>query len=155
MAQKAREFNLGVSIVSTNLYDEEEKAAKKLFLAKKDNTVVLAAGEPRIVVLKKGGKGGRNIYMGLEVLKDEMANEKNLTNSVFISFASDGIDNSDMAGAIVDEKTKEKAEKSGLEAGKYLADFDSYTFFQNTGDLINTGPTGANVSDLIILLNKK
>ena len=36
----------------------------------------------------------------------------------------------------------------------YLNRFDSYTFFRKTGDMIMTGPTGANVSDLMILLTK-
>jgi len=31
----------------------------------------------------------------------------------------------------------------------------SYNIFEKSGDLINTGPTGANVSDLMILLTKK
>jgi glycerate 2-kinase len=65
------------------------------------------------------------------------------------------MDNSDVAGAIVDKNTIEKAEKLGLDANDYANRFDSYNFFQKTGDLIITGPTGANVSDLMILLNKK
>lgn len=74
--------------------------------------------------------------------------------SVFISLASDGMDNTDSAGAIVDKNTIEKAKKLNLNADDYLARFDSYNFFQKTGDLIITGPTGANVSDLMILLTK-
>ena len=89
--------------------------------------------------------------MGLQAIKMKMVDE----NSVFISFASDGMDNSDVAGAIVDKKTLEKGEKFGLDAGEYLERFDSYTFFQKTGNMIMTGPTGANVSDLMILLTKK
>jgi glycerate-2-kinase len=74
---------------------------------------------------------------------------------VFISLASDGIDNTDVAGAVVDIHTLEKIEKLGLNSEDYLNRFDSYNFFKQTGDSIITGPTGANVSDLMILLNKK
>ncbi|MFH1201253.1 MAG: DUF4147 domain-containing protein [bacterium] len=173
MAEKAKEFNLKVNIVSTDLYDETEIAIKKIFLTKNRDRerflsglagtgtqesedpkksftgfVFLAAGEPRIAVPKNGGKGGRNLHMGLSVIKNKIIDN----NSVFISFASDGMDNSDVAGAIVDKNTIEKAEKLGLNTDDYLERFDSYNFFQKTGDLISTGPTGANVSDLMILL---
>ncbi len=155
MAKKAQEFNFNTNIVATNLYDEDEKAIKKIFSAKEENTVVLAAGEPKIVITKKGGKGGRNLHMGLEVIKNEILNNKGMEDSVFISFASDGMDNSDVAGAVVDKETIEKAEKISLNIDDYLERFDSYTFFQKTNDIIITGPTGANVSDLMILLTKK
>lgn len=155
MKKKAREFNLETKIVSAELYDEAKEALKKIFSAKEENTVVLAAGEPKIIITKKGGKGGRNLHMGLEVVKDKIINKKDMEDSVFISFASDGMDNSDIAGAIVDKNTIEKAEKIGLNIDDYLERFDSYTFFQKTNDIIITGPTGANVSDLMILLTKK
>jgi len=151
MAKKARELNFEVNIVSTDLYSEVGEAIKKIFSEKKENTIVLAAGEPRIVVLKKGGKGGRNLHMGLEVIKNKIIDQ----NSVFISFASDGVDNSDVAGAVVDKSTIEKADKLLLNVDDYLSRFDSYSFFEKTGDMIKTGPTGANVSDLMILLTKK
>jgi len=154
MAKKADEFKLGVSIVSTNLYDEVDEALKKIFAKQTDNSVCLAAGESRIVIPKDGGKGGRNLHMGLSVIKNKLIAKENLEDSVFISFASDGMDNSDVAGAVVDKNTIEKAEKLGLDANDYLGRFDSYNFFQKTGDLIITGPTGANVSDLMILLKR-
>ena len=76
-------------------------------------------------------------------------------NSVFISLASDGVDNSDVAGVVIDKNTKDKAQKLGLDIDDYLEHFDSYSFFEQTKDMINTGPTGSNVSDLMILLTKK
>jgi len=150
MAKKAEEFNLKVNIISTDLYDEVDSAIKKIFSAKKNNSVALAAGEPSIKVKDKSGKGGRNLHMGLSVVKKSLIDD----NSVFISFASDGMDNSDVAGVIVDKNTVEKAVKLGLDVNNYLERFDSYDFFQKTGDMIKTGPTGANVSDLMILLSK-
>ncbi|MEK7088531.1 MAG: DUF4147 domain-containing protein [Patescibacteria group bacterium] len=150
MTKKAQEFKLGISVVSTDLYDETNKALEKIFSVEKDNSVVLAAGEPSIIVKKEAGTGGRNLHMGLETIKMKLIDN----NSVFISFASDGMDNSDAAGAVVDKNTIKKSEKLGLDAGDYLNRFDSYTFFRKTGDMIMTGPTGANVSDLMILLTK-
>ncbi|KKQ02735.1 MAG: hypothetical protein US12_C0026G0010, partial [Parcubacteria group bacterium GW2011_GWA2_36_24] len=94
---------------------------------------------------------GRNLHLGLSAIKRKIIDK----NSVFISFASDGMDNTAGAGAIVDKKTIEKIAKLGLNVDDYLERFDSYPVFQKSGDLIITGPTGANVSDLMILLTKK
>lgn len=151
MEKKAQEFNLKVNIISTDLYDEVGESVKKIFSAKKENSAVLAAGEPKVIVPKGAKKGGRNLHMGLSVLKNNLMDD----DSVFISFASDGMDNSDAAGAVVDKSTKEKGESLGLSVDDYFARFDSYDFFQKTGDTIITGTTGANVSDLMILLTKK
>ncbi|OGI70992.1 hypothetical protein A3B84_02335 [Candidatus Nomurabacteria bacterium RIFCSPHIGHO2_02_FULL_35_13] len=159
MTQKAQELNLKVNIVSTDLYDEVNKALEKIFRGRTSENslrfdleeVVLAAGEPSIIIKKDAGKGGRNLHMGLSAIKKELIDE----NSVFISFASDGMDDSDVSGAIVDKNTIEKSEKLNLNIDDYLNRFDSYTFFQKTGDIIMTGPTGSNVSDLMILLTKK
>ncbi len=151
MAQKVKELGLNSKIISTELYDETNEALLKIFSAKEDNSVVLAAGEPRIEVIDKGGKGGRNLHMSLLAVRDKLIDD----DCVFISLASDGIDNSDVAGAVVDKHTLEKVEKLGLNTEDYLNRFDSYNFFKQTGDSIVTGPTGANVSDIMILLNKK
>jgi glycerate-2-kinase len=155
MAKKAKELDLEVNIISTDLYDEVSVVINKIFSVQKNNAVVLAAGEPRILVKKGEGKGGRNLHVGLEVLKNKIINKDDKEDSVFISFASDGMDNGDVAGAIVDSNTIQKAREFGLDVDFYLNNFDSYSFFQKTGDAIMTGPTGANVSDLMILLTKK
>ncbi|OIO29551.1 hypothetical protein COX93_00890 [Candidatus Nomurabacteria bacterium CG_4_10_14_0_2_um_filter_30_12] len=151
MEKKAKEFDLKVNIASTDLYDVIDKALERIFILKKDNSVVLAAGEPSIQVKDKSGKGGRSLHMGLSVIKKKLIDD----DSLFISFASDGMDNSDRAGAIVDKSTIEKIEKLDLNVNDYLERFDSYNIFEKSGDLINTGPTGVNVSDLMILLTKK
>lgn len=155
MAEKAKELKLDVIIASTDLYDEVDKALQKIFSLEssieKDNFVILAAGEPKIMVKDFGGKGGRNLHMGLTVVKDKMIND----DSVFISFASDGMDNSDAAGAVIDKLTTQKIEKLGLNVEDSLNRFDSYPVFEKSEDMIITGPTGANVSDLMLLLIKK
>ena len=178
MQRKAQEFGLEANIISTELYDEVGEAVEKIFSAGEETSqarkgisqvlgknpqtmgnsfsglAVLAAGEPKLVVPKNSGKGGRNLHMGLMAIQNNFITKEN-SDSVFISFASDGMDNSDAAGAVVDKSTIEKSEKLGLNAKDNLERFDSYEFFQKTGDIIMTGPTGANVSDLMILLRKK
>lgn len=151
MAKKSRELGFKTNVVSTKLYDEVEGALHKIFNEESDNTVVLAAGEPKLEVTKKGGSGGRNLYMSLEEIKLKMVDN----NSVFIALASDGMDNSDAAGAIVDKNTLKDVEKTNINIDESLANFDAYPVFQKSGDMILTGATGANVSDLFILLTKK
>jgi len=151
MDKKAKEFGFETNIISTELYEEVDEALKKIFDAQKENTVVLAAGEPKLEVTKKGGSGGRSLFMGLKALKMKLVDE----NSVFLPLASDGMDNSDSAGAVIDKNTLEKVEKIGLNLDDYIDRFDAYPVFQKSGDMIITGATGSNVSDLMILLTKK
>ncbi len=150
MNKKSKELGFKTNIVSAELYEEVDEALKKIFEAREDNTVVLAAGEPKLEVTKKGGSGGRSLFMGLKSLKNSLIS----TGSVFLPIASDGMDNSDSAGAVVDTKTLEKIEKSGINLQEHIENFDAYPVFEKSGDMIMTGPTGANVSDLMILLTR-
>jgi glycerate-2-kinase len=40
----------------------------------------------------------------------------------------------------------------GLDLDTYLQQFDAYHFFEQTGGLLETGPTGTNVCDLRVAL---
>ncbi|MEI6581108.1 MAG: DUF4147 domain-containing protein [bacterium] len=153
MAKKSEELGLKTKIVSTELYDETGESIKKIFDAENsfDGEVILAAGEPNLEVKKKGGSGGRNLFMSLQAIKMNIVSE----NSVFLPIASDGMDNSDAAGAIVDKNTIENIKKLNIDVDDYLDRYDAYPVFQKSGDMVITGPTGANVSDLMILLTKK
>jgi glycerate-2-kinase len=133
------------------MYDEVGDSLNKIFRAKDKSAVVLAAGEPKLLVNKSGGTGGRNLFMGLRALQMGLIDG----DRVFIPLASDGMDNSDAAGAVIDKSTLEKIEKLGLNLDDYIDRYDAYTVFQKSGDIVMTGPTGANVSDLMILLSKK
>jgi len=42
-----------------------------------------------------------------------------------------------------------------LDPWSFLEENDSYSFFNNLGDLLITGPTGTNVMDLRIMLVRK
>jgi hydroxypyruvate reductase len=56
------------------------------------------------------------------------------------------------AGAIADEHTSEEGRRLGLDPRHFLLRNDSYRFFQKTGGLILTGPTGTNVNDVWVSL---
>lgn len=145
MGKKSEELGYPYTVVSNELYDEVDTALEKILENEKDGTVVIAAGEPKLVVTKKGGSGGRNMYMGLRAI------DKIGEHSVFIPLASDGMDNSTGAGAIIDIHTREKVLSQGIDIKNYMENFDAYKAFEEIGDMINTGPTNANVSDIMIL----
>lgn len=146
MSAKAHELGYQSVVVGAAMYDETAELVEKMYAKLDAKTAVIAAGEPRLIVTKKGGKGGRNQYTALRALKRLAENE------IMVPFASDGRDNCDAAGGIADSETKQKADALGLSIDESLESFDTNTYFEKTGDLILTGPTDSNVSDLYILL---
>ncbi len=146
MEHAARALGYAVKNAGADLYDETEFFVKRMCGVAASKTAVIAGGEPRLKVTRSGGKGGRCQYAALRALS--LIGEKD----VFLAFASDGRDNSDAAGAIVDSKSSEKARACGADVQKAFDSFDTYTFFEKMDDLLMTGPTDANVSDLFVLL---
>jgi glycerate-2-kinase len=69
--------------------------------------------------------------------------------------ASVGTDGSDyvpnVAGAVVDNSSLDKLLGMGLDLPRYLEKYDSGTVLEKLGDaLIETGPTGTNVCDIMV-----
>ena len=96
------------------------------------------------------GKGGRNQELALRMAKHLDKLEQDIT---FLSAGTDGIDGpTDAAGAAVNQNSLKEAEKLGLDADDYLRRNDSYSFFDELGGHIKTGPTGNNVMDLQFLI---
>jgi glycerate 2-kinase len=110
-----------------------------------EKTVLLYGGETT-VVLRGAGKGGRNQELVLSALSDIGPGE------VIASVASDGWDNTDMAGSIADITVLHRAEEMGHDPNAYLRNNDSYNFFKKVGGAIETGKTRSNVSDLVVAL---
>ncbi|MBU6388475.1 DUF4147 domain-containing protein [Patescibacteria group bacterium] len=111
-------------------------------------TALLYAGESTVTLGSEHGTGGRNQELALAVLGVLRDGE------LMLPFASDGHDNTDVAGAIADATTRAHALAHNLSAEEFLAGHRSYDFFKTTGDALCTGYTGSNVSDLIIALKK-
>lgn len=106
----------------------------------------LYAGESTITLGAHPAKGGRNQEAALSVLADIRPDE------LVLCFASDGRDNTEHAGAIADAETQEHARHAQLSSDDSLARHGTFDFFAATGDFLETGYTGSNVSDLIIAL---
>ncbi len=150
-------WGYGTTVISTELSGEASivagELAKKAIDSKKalapgDKACLIAGGETTVTV-RGNGKGGRNtelaLVFGMEI--------KGLPGITFLSAGTDGTDGpTDAAGAFVDGQTVAKAAGAGIDAGEYLKNNDSYTFFSRTGDLFITGPTRTNVMDIQIIL---
>ena len=66
---------------------------------------------------------------------------------------TDGIDGTeDNAGAMFFPDSYRRADALRLDARAYLANNDAYSFFNELGDLIDTGPTRTNVNDYRCIL---
>jgi glycerate-2-kinase len=148
MKDAAEQLGHKAVIVSEELFDPPHTTMQKMLDAAEPGTIVLGGSEIKITVTKSGGRGGRNTYLATYALL-------HLTHQdTFAAVASDGLDNSDCAGAIVDAQTKQAAHNK-IQITDYLENFDGYSLFEKTGhELIFTGPTEANVSDYLILYRK-
>jgi len=109
---------------------------------------VISGGETTVTI-RGQGLGGRNQEFALAAAIDIAG----LGDTLILSAGTDGTDGpTDAAGAIADGATLARAQALGLDASAYLTNNDSYHFFEATGDLIKTGPTGTNVADIQLIL---
>jgi hydroxypyruvate reductase len=109
---------------------------------------VLSGGETTVTI-KGRGLGGRNQEFVLAAAMS-LSGWKTV---VVLSAGTDGTDGpTDAAGAVADGLTVQRAQTLGLNPTAFLSNNNSYRFFENLGDLVNTGPTNTNVMDLRIML---
>ncbi len=123
--------------------------ARALAAGRQRPVAVIASGETTVKVVGSG-TGGRNQEIPLSVAL-ALAGE---TGDVALgSVGTDGVDGpTDAAGAYVDTTTMARSQQLALDPAAYLADNNSYAFFQKLGDLIVTGPSTTNVGDLQVVL---
>ncbi len=109
--------------------------------------VQIWGGEPVVRLPPEPGRGGRNQQLALAAAQ-EIAGR---TGVYYLSAGTDGSDGpTDDAGALVDGDSIRRGSEQGLDAGDCLALADAGSFLAASGDLVNTGPTGTNVMDLML-----
>ena len=148
-AKKARDLGYRTIVLSTTIDGETRDIARmhaalaRELIAHGGRSVCFLSGGETTVTLRGKGLGGRNQEF---VLAAAIALTETPQVTIF-SAGTDGIDGpTDAAGAIADATTPRE------DAANYLANNDSYHFFENAGGLVKTGPTGTNVMDVRILL---
>jgi hydroxypyruvate reductase len=106
----------------------------------------LAVGEPTVQVRGEGA-GGRAQHLALLVARGLAGGEL-----AFAACGSDGTDGpTPVAGAAVDGTTWPNAAARGLDPEAALARADSHALLSVMGQTIFTGPTGTNLTDLLLL----
>lgn len=149
MRKKASEFGYKVKVLSSELYDDPRHVAQRFVNEIEERCILLGAGEPKTKVKNPSGRGGRCQRLALEALPLLRQTD------VFAAFASDGLDNSEVAGVIEDFSTLERSKAQGLDIAKYRQAWDSLDFYEKLDqELLMTGPTGENVSDLMVMFRK-
>jgi glycerate 2-kinase len=157
-AEKAHSLGYKPLVLSSFVQGEAREVARVMAAIAREIAVtgrpiarpacVIAGGETT-VTLKGTGTGGRNQELALQASLDI----ENIDNILILAAGTDGTDGpTDAAGAIASGKTLAVARELGLSARDYLANNDSYHFFEAIGDLVVTGPTGTNVMDIILIL---
>jgi glycerate 2-kinase len=153
---KARELGYVVMRGAT-LKGEADDLGRSLasYLASfEEGRVCAILGGESVVTVRGRGKGGRaqHLALALALALGECSHD---TNLAALSAGTDGIDGpTDAAGAFIFGDTLTRAKAQSIDAADAQRRCDAYNFFLKLGDLLVTGPTGTNVSDIFIgLLN--
>jgi len=156
--KKALQLGYEPVVLTTELQGEASDTARWLYRQVLESQSCLASGRKKICLIAGGettvtvrgkGLGGRNTEMALAFA---VAIE-GTSGITFLSAGTDGTDGpTDAAGAVADGQTIPKARALGIDPKSFLDDNDSYRFFEKTGGLFKTGPTGTNVMDIQIIL---
>ena len=158
-AEKARELNLQMMILSTMLEGESRELggtfaaiAKEILLNNRPlqpPCVVIGGGETTVKITGEAGQGGPNqeFSLGAALWIDHIG------EVVIIGQDSDGTDGpTDIAGGVVDNLTIERAKALGIDIFAALNRHDVTPVLMKMNDAILTGATGTNVNDLKLML---
>lgn len=122
------------------------------------NDCLITGGEPTVILAPKEirGVGGRNQQLILSAYQALLASdlsEREWRSLCLLSGGTDGEDGpTDAAGAVLDEQVHRNACRHHLDPADYLHRNDAYHFFEKSGGLLKTGPTGTNVCDVRVVV---
>lgn len=120
---------------------------------------LITGGEPtvKLAPAEIRGKGGRNQQLVLaalcEVMETTGAEGSPVPAMLLLAGGTDGEDGpTDAAGAFFDAHILERTRQLGLDPADFLRRSDAYSFFEQVGGLLKTGPTHTNVCDVRVLV---
>ncbi len=106
-------------------------------------------GESTVTLPDAPGRGGRSQQLALAAATVIAGRD----DCLLLAAGTDGSDGpGDDAGALVDGGTIGRGAEEGMDALDCLRRADSGAFLAESSDLIQTGPTGTNVMDLVLAL---
>lgn len=152
----------GYHTVVDNSCDDWDYAEAAKYLLKRFHSLraihprlcLISVGEVTVTMDRTPGAGGRNQQFVMACALDlDQHQGEHLT---VLSAGSDGIDgNTQVAGAIADPSTVERAHAFGFHLKASLAAFNACPMFTALGDAVVTGPTGQNLRDLRLLIAER
>ncbi len=153
----ARQLGFTTHLLTTCLHGEACESGKTLVDTVKSRLACspplslpacFIAGGETTVTLHGTGMGGRNQELACGAV-DGLSGDAPL---LLASLATDGGDGpTDAAGAVATNQTKTFGLSLGVEPADFLANNDTYHYFEPLGDLLKTGPTLTNVNDLVLV----
>lgn len=109
----------------------------------------LYGGETVVTLPDAPGRGGRCQSLALAAATEL----DGWQGGAMLAASTDGSDGPAMiAGAIIDGETCVRGRLAGMDPVAALANADAGSFLEQSGDLIDTGPTGTNVMDLVMAI---
>ncbi len=148
-AAALRRRGLAVTVSDRNFIGDAETLGRQLAreLLKGPPSVRIWGGESTVVLPAEPGRGGRNQTLALAAALELQAQD----GVALLAVGTDGTDGpTDDAGALVDGGTVAHGRLEALDPDDCLQRADAGTFLEASGDLVQTGPTGTNVMDLVI-----
>ena len=163
--KKSNEFGLNTLILSTMLEGESKPLGGTFAAIAKEITfrgrplkppcTIIGGGETTVTISnRQKGIGGPNQEFALSA----STGIDNLGSIVIVGLDTDGTDGpTEVAGAVVDDKTVARAQESGIDLFECLNNHDVTPSFLKLEDAIVTGATGTNVNDLklMVILDQK
>ena len=126
---------------------------KKISLQIKENLkkrgLLIFGGEPRLDLLKKHGRGGRQSHLAALLLK-QWWNEIEDGKTEILCASSDGVDGTSRgAGAILTNRMAEVCSKAQLDQA--IRGYRTGAYFEQKKMLLPTQRTGTNVQDVVLV----
>ena len=157
-AELARGAGCDVRLLGDAIEGEARELARDQARRALDIRRGMQAGDPPVLLLSGGectvtrtgdGIGGPNAEFSLA-----LALTLDGAPGIWALAAdTDGVDGAaDVAGALIDPTTLQRARAAGLEPAAELANNNSHGFFERLGDQLVTGPTLTNVNDFRAIL---
>lgn len=149
--RQARNLGYTATVVTPALSGDALQAGREIvsLLERKPAGAYLWGGETTVELPPQAGQGGRCQSLALAAASALAGRE----HIVLLAAGTDGSDGpGTAAGAMIDGATLERGAASGLDAARCLQRADAGTFLEASGDLVVTGPTGTNVTDLVIAI---
>ncbi|MGH2627371.1 MAG: glycerate kinase type-2 family protein [Anaerolineales bacterium] len=150
--REAQDLGFKTRLITARMTGEAREVgaavARRLRRAVQTPVAHLLGGETTVTV-RGSGRGGRNQELALAAAIEL----EGAAGVALMALATDGVDGpTDSAGAIVTGATMPRLRQEGVDPAAALDANDSYPALERAGALIRSGPTGTNVSDIVVAL---